>query len=77
MMQIMVTAKEQIKKLGITEADQLIANEIIMSSEAEQKYHQLEAFMEKFGDWEDERTPEEIVKDIYESRTISNTEHQL
>lgn len=38
MMQIMVTAKEQIKKLGITEVDQLIANEIIMPSEAEQKY---------------------------------------
>lgn len=33
--------------------------------------------MEKFGDWEDECTPEEIVKDIYESRTISNMEHQL
>lgn len=77
MMQIMVTAKEQIKTFGITEAVRLIANEIVMPSEAEQKYYQLEAFMEKFGAWEDERTSEEIVKDIYESRTISNTEYQL
>lgn len=77
MMQIIVTAKEQIKKLGIAEADHLIANEIIMPSEATQKYHKLEAFMEEFGDWEDERTPEEIVKDIYDSRSISNSDYKL
>ncbi len=34
--------------------------------------HQLESFIEKFGAWEDERTTEEIIKDIYESRIISS-----
>ncbi len=73
MMQILVTAKEQIKKLGITEADQLIANEIIMPSEAIPKAHKLEAFMETFGTWSDDRTTEEIIKDIYDSRSMSNS----
>ncbi len=73
MMQIIVTAKEQMKKLGITEADRLIANEIIMPSEATPKAHKLEAFMETFGAWLDDRTTEEIIKDIYDSRSMSNS----
>lgn len=36
--------------------------------------HQLDNFIEKFGVWEDERTTEEIIKDIYESRITSNSE---
>lgn len=34
--------------------------------------HPLETFIEKFGAWEDERTTEEIIKDIYESRITSS-----
>ncbi|MEH1863226.1 MAG: CopG family transcriptional regulator [Nostoc sp.] len=72
LMQIMVTAKEETKKLGVTEANQLIVNEIILSSEQQPKPHTSEAFLETFGTWEDTRTAEEIVDEIYSSRTISD-----
>ncbi|HAX80219.1 MAG TPA: hypothetical protein DCY88_31375 [Cyanobacteria bacterium UBA11372] len=39
--------------------------------------HTLEKFMETFGAWEDERTDEEIIKDIYDSRSFSNSEYSL
>ncbi|MEH2359200.1 CopG family transcriptional regulator [Nostoc sp.] len=81
LMQIMVIAKEETKKLGVPEANQLIANvianEIILSSEQQPKPHPLDTFMERLGPWEDERTAEEIVKDIYDSRTISNNDISL
>ncbi|WP_134075930.1 CopG family transcriptional regulator [Nostoc sp. 106C] len=76
LMQIMVIAKEETKKLGVPEANQLIANEIIFSSE-QPKPHPLDTFMERLGPWEDERTAEEIVKEIYDSRTISNNDISL
>lgn len=77
LMQIMVIAKEETKKLGVPEANQLIVNEIILSSEQKPKPHPLDTFMERLGLWEDERTAEEIVKDIYDSRTISNNDISL
>ncbi|MDZ7965432.1 MAG: hypothetical protein RM368_10705 [Nostoc sp. DedSLP03] len=77
LMQIMVIAKEETKKLGVPEANQLILNEIILSSEQQPKLHPLDTFMERLGSWEDERTAEEIVKDIYDSRTISNNDISL
>ena len=77
LMQIMVIAKEETKKLGVIEANQLIVNEIILSSEQQAKLHPLDTFMERLGPWEDERTAEEIVKDIYDSRTISNNDISL
>ena len=39
--------------------------------------HPLENFIEKFGAWEDECTTEEIIKDIYESRSVSSSESTL
>lgn len=39
--------------------------------------HQLNTFIEKYGAWEDERTAEEIVKEIYDSRTIANSDFSL
>jgi hypothetical protein len=36
--------------------------------------HKLEKFMEKFGAWEDDRTDEEIIKEIYDSRSFSSSE---
>ncbi|NMG07505.1 hypothetical protein [Brasilonema sp. UFV-L1] len=77
LMQILVTAKEQTQKLGLTDVDQLIATEIIMPSEDVPTEHPLETFMESFGAWEDERAPEEIIKEIYDSRTISNSKYSL
>ncbi len=35
------------------------------------------AFLAKCGDWEDTRSPEEIIADIYASRTISNRNADL
>jgi uncharacterized protein HemY len=72
LMQIMVKAKEETQKLGIPEVNQLIANEIILTSPEKQQPYILDTFIEKFGVWEDERTAEEIVKEIYDHRTISN-----
>lgn len=77
LMQVMVIAKEQTNKLGIAEADQLITTEIIMPSEASPKTHPLETLIETFGAWEDDRTTEDIIKDIYDSRTISNSDYIL
>jgi hypothetical protein len=36
-----------------------------------QSQHPPKAFLDTFGSWEDTRTVEEIVDDIYSSRTIS------
>jgi hypothetical protein len=55
--------------------NQLIENEITFSST--QKPHPLDTFIEKHGAWEDERTAAEIVKEIYDSRTISNYDISL
>jgi len=39
--------------------------------------HPLDNFMEIFGAWEDERRDEEIIKDIYDSRSFSNSEYSF
>jgi len=57
--------------------NQLIENEITFSSTQKQKSHPLDTFLEKHGAWEDERTAAEIVKEIYDSRTISNYDISL
>ena len=77
LMQIMVIAKEETKKLGVTEANQLIVNEIILSSEQQPKPHLPQALLETFGTWEDTRTAEEIVDEIYSSRTVSDHNYNL
>jgi hypothetical protein len=46
-------------------------------SEESPPAHALEDFIEKFGAWEDERTTEEIIQDIYESRIVSSPEYTL
>ncbi|MDZ8106975.1 MAG: ribbon-helix-helix protein, CopG family [Nostoc sp. DedQUE12a] len=77
LMQVMVIAKEETEKLGVTEANQLIVNEVIFPSEQQPKPHPSEAFLETFGTWEDTRTAEEIVEEIYSSRTISDRNYSL
>ncbi|MEC4815585.1 MAG: CopG family transcriptional regulator [Scytonema sp. PMC 1069.18] len=72
LMELMVTAKEKGKKVGIAEPEQALATEINIPYEDIPKTHPLETFMESFGVWEDERTPEEIIKDIYDRRTTSS-----
>ena len=41
-----------------------------LQSEKASKAHSLEKFMETFGTWEDDRTDEEIIKNIYDSRSF-------
>ncbi|MFS0516395.1 ribbon-helix-helix protein, CopG family [Nostoc sp. UIC 10607] len=77
LMQIMVIAKEETKKLGVPEANQLIVDEIIFSSEKQPKPNASEGFLETFGSWEDTRTAEEIVDEIYSSRTVSDRNYSL
>lgn len=36
-----------------------------------------ESFLATFGAWQDDRSDEEIVRDIFESRTVSNAEVAL
>ncbi|MTJ32068.1 hypothetical protein [Aphanizomenon sp. UHCC 0183] len=57
--------------------NQHIENEITFSSTQKPKPHPLDTFLEKHGAWEDERTAAEIVKEIYDSRTISNYDISL
>ena len=52
-------------------------NAINIPSIVSQKLHPLETFIEKYGVWEDERTAQEIVKEIYDSRTVSNHDISL
>ncbi|KYC42916.1 hypothetical protein WA1_12425 [Scytonema hofmannii PCC 7110] len=77
LMQMMAKAKEQTQKLGITEAHQHTASERSIPLEDVPKNHPLEMFMESFGAWEDDRTPEEIAKDIYETRSTSDRDYNL
>ncbi|UKO99897.1 ribbon-helix-helix domain-containing protein [Nostoc sp. UHCC 0870] len=77
LMQVMVKAKEETQKLEISEANQLIANEIVFSPDKKSEPHPLDTFIERLGAWEDERTAEEIVKEIYDSRTISRYDISL
>ncbi len=41
------------------------------------KGENLEIFWESFGSWQDERSTEEIIRDVYESRKSANRDIQL
>jgi hypothetical protein len=43
-----------------------------LSNKPTQAKHPPQAFLETFGSWEDTRTAEEIIDEIYSSRTISD-----
>jgi len=49
----------------------------VNKTEASPKTYSLEKLIETFGAWEDDRTTEDIIKDIYDSRTISNSDYIL
>ncbi|BCL38839.1 hypothetical protein [Nostoc sp. MS1] len=57
--------------------EQLIVSEIITPFKAPPATHPLDNFMETYGAWDDERTTDEIIKDIYDNRTSSNSEYSL
>ncbi|WP_341525643.1 hypothetical protein WKK05_24095 [Nostoc sp. UHCC 0302] len=39
--------------------------------------HPPQAFLETFGTWEDTRTAEEIIDEIYSSRTVNDRDYTL
>lgn len=45
--------------------------------ETVQASHPPKAFLETFGTWEDKRTAEEIIDDIYASRTLPDAKDSL
>jgi len=45
--------------------------------EITQATHPPQAFLATFGTWEDTRTAEEIIDDIYSSRTVSERDYTL
>ncbi|QIR40921.1 hypothetical protein HCG51_32390 [Tolypothrix sp. PCC 7910] len=46
-----------------------------LSIEPTQPKHPPQAFLETFGRWEDTRTAEEIIDEIYSSRTVSDRDY--
>ncbi len=76
LMQMMAKAKDRTQKLGIAEANQPTSERSIPLEDISKK-HPLEVFMESFGAWEDDRTPEEIAKNIYDSRSTSDRNYHL
>jgi hypothetical protein len=42
-----------------------------------QKDEEIQLFWQSFGSWEDERSPEEIIREIYESRKSTSREINL
>ncbi|MFB2921798.1 MULTISPECIES: hypothetical protein [Aerosakkonema] len=48
-----------------------------LQSEKTSKEPSLDNFMETFDAWEDDRTDEEIIKDIYDSRSFYNSKYSL
>ncbi len=45
--------------------------------EREEREEDLKLFWESFGSWKDDRTPEEIIQEIYKSRKSAVREIQL
>lgn len=69
----MITREEAIRRL------EEVAREIVALKEALEKgwseaptKDPTQVFLEKCGGWEDTRSPQEIVADIYAARTVSN-----
>ena len=42
-----------------------------------QKDEEIQLFWQSFGSWKDERSPEEIIREIYESRKSTSREMNL
>jgi hypothetical protein len=69
----MITREEALRRL------EAVANEIVaLRTELAEGWietsgeHATQAFLAKCGGWEDTRSPEEIIADIYAARTVSN-----
>ena len=72
---------EEIKSLPQSELPKILKLIHFFKEEILQKEHEnrddLQAFWDSFGSWQDERSPEEIIREIYESRQSTNRDIQL
>ncbi|MBF2004001.1 MAG: hypothetical protein IGS49_00600 [Chlorogloeopsis fritschii C42_A2020_084] len=78
------TSDQPISSLTVADLEALITKIVhkVLKQEAEKSQsvesnNPPQAFLETFGTLEDTRTTEEIIDDIYGSRTIDNREHSL
>lgn len=62
---------------SIESEKQIRINDVTIPSTLSPKPHPLDTLIEKYGTWEDERAAEEIVKEIYDSRTVSHSDISL
>ncbi|NWF61573.1 MAG: hypothetical protein HXY43_20555 [Fischerella sp.] len=76
------TSNQPINALTVTELEALIVKIVqkVLKQETEkletvQPNNPPQAFLETFGTWEDTRTTEEIIDDIYSNRTIATEEY--
>ena len=68
----MLTMNEAIKRLEQIEKEiDDLKNALLEASQAIPPQDATRIFLDKCGGWEDTRTPEEIITEIYSSRTTS------
>ncbi|MBI3946238.1 MAG: hypothetical protein HY321_09990 [Armatimonadetes bacterium] len=69
----MITREEAIRRLdGVAREIAALRGALVEGWQDESARDATRAFLEKCGGWEDTRTPDEIVADIYGARTASD-----
>ena len=73
----MVTKVELIKRLNHLQEEIERLREEVETGKIIEDSEEIKLFWESFGSWEDGRTAEEIIKDIYESRRSTSRDVKL
>lgn len=69
----MITREEAIRRLeNVTREIIDLKKALEMGWDEESKINPTQVFLKKCGGWEDTRTPEEIIADVYSTRTVSD-----
>jgi hypothetical protein len=68
----MVTKVELIKRLNHLQEEIERLREEVETGKIIEDGEEIKLFWESFGSWEDDRTAEEIIKDIYESQRATS-----
>ena len=67
-------------KITISESVPFVGNSrvlIVFLDDPKEKNNKKERFLKTFGSWEDDRTAEDIIKDIYSSRSSRKEDIRL
>lgn len=73
----MVTKVELIKRLNHLQEEIERLRKEVEAGEIVDDGEETRSFWESFGSWEDDRTAEQIIKDIYESRRSTSRNIKL